>query len=183
MSQLILARRYAKALCGCIDDKSRLDKIKEELDVIVAHFKESKELLGLFLNPGVHPEVKRKVLDEILTRENPSGIVKDFIGLLLKKKRIGFLSEITYVYGEMVDILQGRIRMKVTSAVKLDDEGAKSIQNKFRQITTREVILVSEEDPSIIGGIVVQMGDTVLDGSISNQLSSIKDSLDREAVA
>ncbi|MFQ5559540.1 MAG: ATP synthase F1 subunit delta [Nitrospinota bacterium] len=179
----ILAKRYARALTSAVGRQNKLDKAGKDLHSINSYFIESRELADFFLNPSNHPEVKEKVLDEILNKENPSKVVREFIKLLLEKNRLKYLGQISDAYSEMIDEVQGRIRLTVTTAIELSEAEEGLIKEKFKNITGREIFLKPVVEPSLIGGIVVKMADTVLDGSIKNQLNIIKDSLDREGEA
>jgi F-type H+-transporting ATPase subunit delta len=100
-----------------------------------------------------------------------------FLNLLIEKKRVDVLPDIAREVQVMVDREENISHGSVTSAVKLNKALLKKIQATLEKITGNKVILETQVDPSIIGGIVAKVGDLVLDGSIRTQLNGLKESI------
>jgi F-type H+-transporting ATPase subunit delta len=99
--------------------------------------------------------------------------------LLFDKRRIGFVPDISEFYGGLADELKGVARASLVSATELPDETVEKIRAALSKRTGKDILLETEQDPSLIGGIVTRIGDLVLDGSIKTQLLNMSESLKR----
>ena len=105
------------------------------------------------------------------------AIVTSFLNLLLEKKRAGILPDIAEALQAMVNKDQNISHGAIISAVELDSDLLAKIQATLEKLTGNKVILETQVDPSIIGGIIAKVGDLVLDGSIKTQLNGLKESI------
>jgi F-type H+-transporting ATPase subunit delta len=105
--------------------------------------------------------------------------MKNFIQLLMTKGRIRYLEDIGTIYSQLTDELSNIKRAVVTTAIKLSDDIIQRIQAALKAAVQKEVIITVNQDPSILGGIVAQVGDLTLDGSLRTQLKSLRESLRR----
>ena len=172
-----VARRYAKAM---IDLAMRDDMVAE----IGAQLQQHRELfdananLQLTLhNPGVDIEKKRDILNAILDRTQPGPLVRNFIMLLLEKDRLNQFDLICDYYTRMADEQLGRITAQVITAVELDAEQYQAVEQKVAAATQKEVRLETQVDPSILGGMIVRINHTVLDGSLQGRLNRLRQEL------
>jgi F-type H+-transporting ATPase subunit delta len=115
----------------------------------------------------------------ILEKTDFSPTTKSFLQLLQSKGRLGYLEGICRYYQQLTDELSNVTRAVVTSANKLSEDIINRIQEALKQVVKKEVLVTVKEDPAIIGGIVAQVGDLLLDGSLQTQLKSLKESLRR----
>jgi len=112
--------------------------------------------------------IKALGADKLMTR---------FLNLLVEKKRTDILPELAAEYQAIVDKDQNICRSNVISATELSEDLQGKVQATLENITGKKVILATEVDPSIIGGIVAKVGDLVLDGSIKTQLAGLNESI------
>jgi F-type H+-transporting ATPase subunit delta len=179
VKNLIIARRYAKALLliGKEDDKA--ETYREELDRFSGLMAGEKELEQAITNPLYDTTGRKKVLQAVIDKMNFSVVMKSFLVLLFDKGRIGTLSHVNEFYQRLVDELNGVARASLISATELASETVEKIRTTLSQKTGQNIILKVEQDPELIGGIVTRIGDLVLDGSIKTQLLNMRESLKR----
>jgi len=180
---LSLARRYAKALLSIGKEDGKYRDYGVELSSFAYLLERESELQNAIVNPMYPRDDRKKVLDKILEMIQLNPIVNNFINLLFDKQRIDGVLQINEVYQQMVDQLENISRAKVTTATPLDEEMIGRIREALEKITKGTVVLEVADDPAIIGGIVAQVGDLVLDGSVRTQLQSLKETLIRGEVA
>jgi len=179
VTNLIVAKRYAKALLELGKDDGNKEKYGEELGEIIALMDSAPELETVLANPGFEVEERRAVLDKLLDKMGLSPMVNNFLRLLMDRGRIGGLRAMSTVYGQLLDEARGITRAEVASAAPLGEGELEELKSALKQVAGREVQIEVKEDPSLIGGVRAQIGDLVLDGSVRSQLEALKDSLRR----
>lgn len=179
MKSLTIARRYAKALLLIGKEDDRTDTYRDELDRVAGLFETQKELDQAVSNPLYKFEDRQKVMLLVVDKLELSPVMSSFLKLLFAKGRIVYLKDINDFYQKLADQLKGIERASLTSAVELPSETVEKIRTTLAQMTGKEIILERELDPGLIGGVVTQIGDLVLDGSIKTQLLNMRESLKR----
>lgn len=179
MKNLAIARRYAKALLLIGKEDGNAETYREELGGFASLLGENPNLEQALTNPLYEFGQRRKILDTLLEKMSPSKVFTSFIMLLFDKRRIGFVADINGFYGRYADELKGVARANLVSATELPDETVEKIRAALSKRTGKDIILETEQDPSLIGGIVTRIGDLVLDGSIKTQLLNMSESLKR----
>jgi len=179
MKDMVIARRYAKALLLIGKEDGQTEIYRDELDGIAGLIANDKQLEQAINNPLYEAAGRRNLLQAIVEKLNLSGVMKSFILLLFDKGRMGFLSAINDNYQKMADELKGVARASLVSATELPSETIDKIRSTLSQKTGKDIILDVEQDPTLIGGIVTRIGDLVLDGSIKTQLLNMRESLKR----
>ena len=115
----------------------------------------------------------------MLEKSDFPDIVKNFLRLLLDKDRLGAIKEITDYHAKLTDELSNITRAEVIAVKPLKDEALTKLGKALKGLTAKEVRMEIREDESLIGGVLVKIGDTVLDGSVKAQLRGLKESLKR----
>lgn len=128
-------------------------------------------------NPLYPLDVRQKVMAKIAASVQADAIMTSFLNLLIEKKRADILPDIAEAMQGMVDKDQNISHGSIVSAVEIDDALLGKIQATLEKLTGNKVILETQVDPSIIGGIIAKVGDLVLDGSIKTQLNGLKESI------
>ncbi len=173
------ARRYAKALVVLATRDGNVAEIGEELRAHRDLIHSDANLKLMLLNPSLDQDVKTRVVTAILDRTQPSPLVRNFLLLLLKNDRLQDLDLIEARYERLANDHLGRITAQVTTAVELEADQYASIEQKVAAATQKTVILEKQVDPSILGGVIVKIDHTVLDGSLRGRLQRLR----RELVA
>lgn len=172
-----IARRYAKALLEIGVAQRNFDALNRELERVAALYHDSKELSEVLANP-VFPLARRQgVVEELVRRLALSKVIRNFLLLLLDRGRIAYLPSIAREHRALVDLQAGRLRARVTVAKALGPQLEARIKATLEKKTGRAVLLETREDPSIIGGVVTQVGDLVYDGSVRTQLQTLREQL------
>ena len=179
MKNMVIARRYAKALLLIGKDDGQAESYREELGNIAGLVTGEKELEQAITNPLYNVADRRKVLYTIIDKTSLSDMMKAFLLLVFDKGRIGFLSNINGFYKKLADELKGIARASLVSATELSSETIDKIRSTMSEMTGKDVILGVEQDPSLIGGVISRIGDLVLDGSIRTQLLNMRESIKR----
>lgn len=177
-----VATRYAKALFELAREKEGVVETGDELRLIEGLLGDMPGLKTFFGGPVYELKDKKDVLEKIYTTLGLSKLTADFLLILMKKGRIRVLPDITRIYERFEDEEVGRQRVKITLPItKSETPILDKIKARLEEVTGKEVLISVEEDRSIIGGIIVQMGDIVIDGSIRSRLLKIRKSI-REGV-
>jgi F-type H+-transporting ATPase subunit delta len=168
-----VARRYARALFGIGLDQGNFEALGEELQALAALFAASRELRQTLESPAFRTSEKRAILDRILPHVAPNPVVQSFARLLIERSRIGALPPIARAYQELTDLQLGRVRATVVSARALDALTASEIQRALERRTGKKVLMRTEVDPGLIGGVMARVGSLVLDGSLRTRLATL----------
>ena len=174
-----IARVYADALFGVAKDKGKLDSIREQLGQFADALAENKEMQLFFFSPYFSSTEKEEGLAKAVAGAEPELV--NFLDLLLEKHRMPVLFRIRRNFDSLWAQENKRLGVTVTSAVELDPEVARKIGSEIEQQTGNKVELESRVDPDILGGLVVQVGNMVLDTSIRNRLEKLRKSVARAA--
>jgi F-type H+-transporting ATPase subunit delta len=169
-----VARRYARALFGMGVDAGNYEALGRELGDVAGLWSSSAELRHALENPVFKPSEKRAVLEGLLPRVTPTNTVQRFVLLLLDRRRIALLPAIARAFQDMADAHMGRVRATVTSAEPLAAGTLERVRRSLEQRTGKKVIVETAVDPELIGGLVAQVGDLVLDGSVRTQLADLR---------
>jgi len=174
MPKISSAKRYAQAIFELALERDEFESWREGLKNIVA-LAADQELMALLENPSLTFAAKKSLLQERLRETNP--LVLNLAFLLVSKGLLRRSAEISQIYGELLDAHRGVERAKVITALPLDDQEKEAISNRLGKIAQRKVAVDSQVDPSIIGGFIARIGDTLIDGSVHQKLETLKRNL------
>jgi F-type H+-transporting ATPase subunit delta len=177
MSAESVARRYAQAMFELGRDKGTLDDIRRDLEAFVAVQAESQELREAVASPLLSDEARDRLVEELGRRLGTSEITINLVRLLARRRRLAVLADLCRQYGELCDEHQGVLRATVRSPTPLEPSYLDRLRAEMEQATGKKVVISCEHDPSLIAGIVTQIGDRVVDGSIRGKLEQLRQSL------
>jgi len=165
-----LARRYARALLDLAHADGTLEATGEDLARGAAAFAEPR-LRAVVLSPAIDGVVRGRIASEVIAGLGVSRTVASLLRLLAQHERLRLVGEVAKAYEALVDEQLGRARVLVRSAVALAAGERAELTELARRLTgRREVLLTTEVDPELLGGVVLAAGATVYDGSIRTQL-------------
>jgi F-type H+-transporting ATPase subunit delta len=174
-----LGRRYAQALLDLARQDGALATANEELSRAAATFTQP-DLRSLVLNPGIDAAARRTIVGQVVERLGTSPVVGNLIRLLADRDRIDVLPDVARAYQRLVDRELGRARVTIRSAAALAPEQLAELESLARRLTAAsEVIVSTEVDPDLIGGVTLAAGGTVYDGSVKTQLARLADRMAR----
>ncbi|HKI49363.1 MAG TPA: ATP synthase F1 subunit delta [Desulfobacteria bacterium] len=174
-----ISKRYAKALLSLGQDDGNYGEYGDNLKEFADFCRDNSEFSKVIANPVFSVDDRKKVLDVVLEKSSFAALVKNFLRLLLDKQRIGGIEEVSADYTRLTDEISNIIRAEIITARPLKDEVMTKLDTVLSKITSKTVKANVEEDESLIGGLVVKIGDLVLDGSVRAQLEGLKESLKR----
>jgi F-type H+-transporting ATPase subunit delta len=169
------ARVYAEALFEVGRDKGKLDTLQQQLSEFTDAVDRNRELQVFFFSPYLSSEEKKEGLERAVTDAEPELI--NFLELLVDKHRVPEIFRIRREFEELWKRENRRIDVTVTSAVELDSAVVEKIGREVERQTGEEVDLSSAVDDRILGGIVLQVGNMVLDASIRSRLEKLRKSV------
>jgi F-type H+-transporting ATPase subunit delta len=172
-----LARRYARAVVEIGTANHNLDKLGADLRALAGAMHTSAELITVLTNPAIRRADRRRVLDGLLTRVSATPHSRNLVYLLLDGERLASLPAISREVDAMIEARAGRVVAEVTSARPLDAAQLSQITAALEKLSGKKVAVTKHEDPSLLGGVVAKLGDTVYDGSLRTQLHTLRDAL------
>lgn len=173
------AKRYAKALFLVARESRQVEAVARELAAFLDGVAAEPRLEEALLRPWIESAAKKSLVSAVADRLRCSKLVKDLLGLLAAAGRADHLPEIIEAYQQLQDEAQGRVRVRVRSAVALRDNERAQLAARLREIAGKAVILEESADSTLLGGFVAQMGSLVLDGSLDGQLVRMRECLVR----
>ena len=173
-----VARRYARSLSDLAHEQGCLDAVADDLRGLSGVLADSAELREALVNPSFPLIERAGVLSAVLAKVKTHKVTGNFLSLLLENNRLGALGDILVEFEQYYDERIGRVRARVCSAVALDKATLTALNKHLVKVTgKKEVIIETEIDPSLIGGIVTHVGDRIFDGSIRTQLNLLQNKL------
>jgi ATP synthase F1 delta subunit len=167
-----IAQVYARSLFEVAKEQGKLDVVREQLGEFADALQSQRELQVFLFSPYFSTEEKKRGLRKVISDADP--IVLNFLELLAEKHRMPVLFRIRRRFDELWEEENRLLRVEVTSAVELDRSVIEQIGDRVGQQTGRRVELASRVDPDILGGIVLQVGNSILDASIRNRLEKLR---------
>ncbi|MCE3015325.1 MAG: ATP synthase F1 subunit delta [Pirellula sp.] len=165
---------YAKALLQAASSDGQVDNVVDELESFVGEvFEKSPSLETILSNPKMSADEKIGILDRVFSSSMNSTLLK-FLKVLCRRQRMQFVRAIARSAADQRDELAGRMQVDVITSTGLSDASSAALAAKLSGIFKKEVRLNPSVDPSILGGLVVRVGDTVYDGSLDGQLKLLR---------
>ncbi len=176
MSGSRLSKRYAKALFSLGQEDGNFDQYGRNLIEFVEFCQQNVDFRRVIATPIFAVEDRKRVLQAVLDKSSFSDMVKNFFYLLLEKDRIRAIESITEYYAKLTDELSNIARAEIIAARPLKKEALERIERSLERLTSKKIRSEVKEDQDLIGGIVIKIGDMVLDGSVKAQLEGLKES-------
>jgi F-type H+-transporting ATPase subunit delta len=167
-----IARNYAAALFELGEKSGRTEEYARWIDALAGAIEVAPQVQGVLLAPKVPKAEKARLLTEAVAQA-PNEF-KLFLQAVVKRGRQGLLAEINRAYLRLLDVKFNRIRAGVTLARKPDPALQAEIVDALARRLGKEVIATFTEDPAILGGVVVRLGDRVLDGSVKRRMTRLR---------
>lgn len=171
MPKRVSGKRYAQALFELAVEHNQLEQWAEDLR-FTDQVLQDEEFLALLQHAEVPLERKISAVDTVL--QDVSGLVKNLVYLLITRRAVGLVHEVQIGYNQMLDEHRGRQQVEVTSAVPLEDQELERITQFVANLIQKEVAVSTRVDESILGGIIIQIGDQLLDGSVRASLENLR---------
>jgi F-type H+-transporting ATPase subunit delta len=167
-----IAQVYSRSLFEVAKEHGKLDLIKQQLEEFTDALEQSRELAIFLFSPYFSTEEKKQGLTRALVDADPA--FRNFLELLIENHRMPVIYRARKQYEALWDIEHRLLPVEVTSAVALDPAVADELGRKIREQTGQTIELTSNVDPDILGGIVLRVGNSILDASIKNRLQQLR---------
>lgn len=167
-----LAQVYARSLFEVAREQDKLDTLREQLAQFADALGENQGLAVFFFSPYFSTVEKREGLGRMLTGADENLL--NFLGLLIENHRMPVIFRIRQEYERLWDQENLVLPVEITSAIELDQATTESLGRTIGERAGRKVTLAAHVDPEILGGIVVRVGNSILDASIRNRLEQLR---------
>ena len=176
MLNIQLASKYATAIFEIARDEKNLDGYAKDLGTVRNDVFAIPEAVKFFQNPLVPQVAKKNLLTRAVGKE-VSATVMNFLMLLVDKKRIGVFNEIFDIFSSLKNKAQGILIADVTSAFPLTKKQQDALIKKLSSLTGKKIQVRPHKDESIIGGLILKIGDKRIDGSVAGRLRALRSSM------
>jgi len=167
-----LAQVYGRALFEVAEEQGKVDVLREQLGQFAEALEGNRELKLFFFSPYFSTAEKQQALTGLL--EGADDAFVEFLKLLIENHRMPVIFRLRRAYERLWDEANRVLPVQVTSAIELDEATTQSIGASIGQSTSRKVTLSTRVDPDILGGIVVRVGNSILDASIRSRLEQLR---------
>ncbi|MFN0159551.1 MAG: ATP synthase F1 subunit delta [Bacteroidota bacterium] len=173
MKNVRVARRYAMGFMASAEETKSVDRAAKDLELIGQILRDSREFRALIASPIVSPEKKRTVFRELLGPHIAKETL-EFVFLMTHKNREALLADVVEQFAALRDELMGIVTADVKSAVEIAPPQEKDLIARLEQYTKKKVRVRFSLDKAMKGGLIVRIGDTVLDASLTRQLELLR---------
>jgi len=177
MARGAAGRRYAKALFQLATEAGQVAQVRGDLDALAALLVASPELAGVLLQPLRPVAERRRVLEAVAERMGAGALLRHFYQVLIAHRRLVDIEAIRAEFSRLADEQAGLRRAQVRTARPLTDSQLERLRRALAARIGQDVELEVEVDPELLGGLVAQVGDLLLDGSVRTQLRQLRSSL------
>jgi F-type H+-transporting ATPase subunit delta len=167
-----LARVYGRSLFETAREHGKLDELREQLAQFADALDQQRELAVFFFSPYFSSKEKQDGLERML--DDADELFLNFLNLLIENHRMPVIFRICDEYERLWDEENRTLAVEITSAIELDQATTDSLGKTIGERAGRKVTLAARVDPDILGGIVVRVGNSILDASIRNRLEQLR---------
>ena len=168
------AERYSLALYELASENNVLSQVEDQSSSILNLISSSEDFLGLIKDPTISQEGLLKVIDKISNDNKFESLLKNFLSFLITKRRFFYVEQILKSFIETCSQKRGELKAELTSAKDLTEDEVSSIKEELTENFSSKIKLNYKYDKSLIGGLIVQVGSTMVDTSIKNKLQQIE---------
>jgi len=174
MARRVSGKRYAQAIFELAREHNQLDEWAVDLQ-LVGQALQDPEFRTFLSHADVAADQKIRAIDTVLQDVHP--LVRNLVDVLIVRGLAYLATELHAGYTELLDVHHGRQRVEVTSAIPLADPELERVTRSISDLTRREVVVSTRVEEAIMGGIVIQIGDQLLDGSTRSRLESMRNQM------
>jgi ATP synthase F1 delta subunit len=167
-----VAQVYARALFEVANEQDSLDEIHEQLNTFAGAVHENRELAQFFFSPYFSVTEKKEGLHRAVQGANPA--MTNFLEALIERHRMPAIFRIRTEFEDLWDEARRLLPVRITSAIELDADTIKGLGERIGTQVDRQVEVSTTVDPDILGGVVLQVGNLILDASIKNRLEQLR---------
>jgi F-type H+-transporting ATPase subunit delta len=167
-----IAQVYARALFEVASEQDILDRVHDELGAFADAMSENRELMTFFFSPYFAVPEKKDGLHRAVTGASPAFV--NFLEALIERHRMPAIYRIRTDFNALWDEARKLLPVQITSAIALGEDEVKSLGERIGRQVDRQVEVTADVDPDILGGVVLRVGNVILDASIKNRLEQLR---------
>ena len=167
-----IAQVYARALFEVASERDALDEVRSEVDAFTDALNENRDLQQFFFSPYFSVAEKKDGLERAIVDADPA--FGNFLQALIERHRMPAMFRIRTRFDALVDEARKKLPVKITSAIALDDATVRNLGDRIGSQIDRQVEVSADVDPDILGGVVLRVGNVILDASIKNRLEQLR---------
>ncbi len=167
-----LAQVYGRSLFQVALEQGHMDELREQLGQFADALDQNHELAVFFFSPYFSTKEKQESLGRLLEGADPAFL--NFLELLIENHRMPVIFRIRQEYERLWDEENRMLPVEITSAIALDEDTTESLGKTIGERAGRKVALAARVDPDILGGIIIRVGNSILDASIRNRLEQLR---------
>ena len=172
----VIANRYAEALFQIGEEENKTDNLYNELKEVSSLMNTNKDLNNVMKSPLVSKKEKIQLIDTLFAGKVDNDL-KNFLKILIEKGRITSINAIGETYKELLNEKNNILEGYVISAVPMNDEKIKELETELSKKYNKNITLENKVDKSVLGGVLVRLGNTEIDGTIKTRLNGLKNQL------
>jgi F-type H+-transporting ATPase subunit delta len=172
--------QYANALADIALEQGAAEPVSRQLSDFNAVYEESAELQTFLSSPAVDRDAKHGVIEKLVARLGASRIMRNFLFIVVDNQRTALLPEMMETFQQVLQQRQGVAEAEVVSATAMNDAQKSQLQQSLEKLTGKKIQANYSQDPALLGGALVRIGDTIYDGSLRNRLSQMRGRLAAE---
>ncbi|MBN2584028.1 MAG: ATP synthase F1 subunit delta [Planctomycetes bacterium] len=177
MKNTVLPSRYAKAILQLAVQEGQVDEVGRQLALVSQYVLGDRELAAFWRSTKVSADDKRNALQDVLEKMDAPTLVRNTVNFLLDRGRLLFLPDITAAYARQAQELAHSVEATVTLAADMPDDIVGQLGDGLSRTFGKKVVVRTEVDPELLGGLVVRIGNTIIDGSVRGRLAAFARSL------
>jgi F-type H+-transporting ATPase subunit delta len=167
-----LAQVYGRSLFEVAREQGKLDELREQLGQLADALDANRELAVFFFSPYFSTKEKQQALGRLLDGADPAFV--NFLELLIENHRMPVIFRIRHEYDRLWEEENRMLPVEITSAIALDAETTAGLGRTIGERAGRKVTLAARVDPDILGGVIIRVGNSILDASIRNRLEQLR---------
>lgn len=167
-------RHFVLTLIKIAQREGMVDSIEKELKR-AAKVITDKRLFKVLMHPRLPIEEKKVLANEALINLAPSSILSGFLNFLIEEEMLPLFLHSPFLYAKLADLTLERVKVKIISPVPLNKEKIRRIERIIKNFVKEELKIETEIDEQIIGGIIIRIGDKLIDASIKGQLKRMRE--------
>ena len=169
-----LAARYAGALYELADEAKTLDEVATDFQDLKAMFADSSDFRRLIRSPVMRRDDQERAIAALAEKAGAQTLTSNFLRLLARNRRLFVLDEIIESFLAILAERRGEVRAKVSSAHALSDDQMSRLETSLRDVAGAKITLETSVDPSLLGGLIVQLGSRMYDSSLRTKLQRLQ---------
>lgn len=166
--------QYANALADIALEQGAAEPVLRQLADFNAAYQESAELRNFLASPAVEREAKHGVIEKLAARLGASKIIRNFLFVMIDNQRTALLPQMLETFQLVLQQRQGMAEATVISAMALNDAQKSQLQQTLEKLSGKKISAKYSQDPALLGGVQVRIGDTIYDGSLRNRLNQMR---------